>query len=110
MDFNTQALVVAPVVAACFVYAAWSLMPGTLRRRLAIALMRMPWVGQIPFVVRAAQKPLGCGCDGCDRSALRDPKANPKTNPKTNPKAVSKNGSGHAVARVIRIIPRPPRA
>ena len=101
MDFNTQTWVVAPVVAACFVYAAWSLMPGTLRRRLATALMRMPWVGQIPFVVRTAQKPLGCGCDGCDRSALRN-------DPKASPTSVSKNGSGSGLASVIRIVPRRP--
>lgn len=70
-----QHLVVAILVAACFVYAAWTLGPKVPRRRLALALLKLP----LPAVL---QKPLhaaarlqgGCGCDGCDTPAPGAPK------------------------------------
>jgi hypothetical protein len=67
---HAQLLAVAPVVAACFGYSAWALMPAALRRRLAIVLSRVRWIGRLPSVARAARASGGCGCDGCDRSAV----------------------------------------
>lgn len=66
-----QMLVVALVVAGSLVYAAWSLMPQTLRRRLAAWLLRLPvparWRAPLH---KAAQAPGRCGaCRGCDRSS-----------------------------------------
>ena len=89
MALQTQALMVASLVAACFGYSAWALMPAMLRRKLATVLTRMPWVGQVPAVVRAAKGPVGCGCDGCDRSTLA-------------------KSPEDAAANVIRIVPRRP--
>ena len=44
------------IVAACAVYAAWTLLlPAALRRRILLALGRQPPPSQ------------ACGCDGCDR-------------------------------------------
>jgi hypothetical protein len=73
-----QNLVVALLVAGCFVYALWTLAPKAPRSRLAVALLKLP----LPLVL---QKPLtaamrqqgGCGCDGCGRSV--GPKAKPGT-------------------------------
>jgi hypothetical protein len=64
-----QTLVVALVVAGSFVYAAWSLMPQALRRRLAARLLRLPvparWLAPLQ---RVAQATGGCDCSGCDRA------------------------------------------
>ncbi len=64
-----QSLLVYSLVAGCFVYAAWTLMPQVARRSLANALLRLP----LPDVWRAAlQKSLstsgGCHCSGCDQA------------------------------------------
>jgi hypothetical protein len=62
-----QLVVVAFVVAACAVYAAWALMPAALRRPLAAALLRLPL--PVPLargLRRAAQGGGACGCEGCD--------------------------------------------
>lgn len=62
-----QHLVVALIVAACAVYAAWVLMPSALRRRLAQRVQHWPWPGFLGSRLRrAALAPTGCGCDGCD--------------------------------------------
>ena len=64
-----QALIVALVVACCFVYAAWALMPAAARRWVASSLLERP----LPVFLADALRPYataasGCGCDGCDRS------------------------------------------
>ena len=65
-----QDIVVALLVAACAVYAAWSLLPAAARRGIAVALLKLPLPG--PLAARMARHTVitsGCACDGCDRSA-----------------------------------------
>jgi len=68
---SAQMLVVLVVVAACAVYAGWSLAPAVARRAVAKAALRLPlpgfmarYFGQVALRARA-----GCGCDGCDAAA-----------------------------------------
>jgi hypothetical protein len=91
VSITLQTLTVIALVLACGVYSAWALMPAVLRRPLAAVLARLPLVGRLPAVVRAAKGPMGCGCDGCDRSTL-----------------VAKPGGGDT--NVIRVLPRRPDA
>ncbi len=88
MSLSPQALLVIPLVAACSGHAAWALLPAAGRRKVAIALARVPWFGRLRAVVRAAAPPSGCGCDGCDRAT-----------PPVQQRGIS----------VIRIAPPPPR-
>ena len=64
-----QSLLVFLLVAGCFVYAAWTLMPQVARRLTANGLLRLP----LPDAWRTAlQKTLstsgGCHCSGCDHA------------------------------------------
>lgn len=69
-----QALIVALVVLACAAYAAWSLMPASLRRMLATQLVRLPLPAPIARrLARVLAGTGGCACDGCD--AARPPGA-----------------------------------
>jgi hypothetical protein len=64
-----QNLVVAMLVAGCFVYALWSLAPKAPRGRLATALLQLPLPGRLQKALTAAARQQGgCGCDGCDCS------------------------------------------
>ena len=78
-----QALVVAVLVAGCFLYAAWALMPASARKRIATLLLARP----LPAFVAEALRPhaagaSGCGCAGCELSAK--PKAvGPRATPIT---------------------------
>ena len=91
---NGQLVVVALVVAACAVYAAWTLAPRALRRRAATALLRRPWPVRIArFLERHAAADDGCACDGCDV-------ANAKAKAKTTAR-----GEAHPIT----FHPRPPR-
>ena len=84
-----QALVVALLVAACSVYAAWVLMPGVARRALATTLLKLPLPSAAAGRLRkAATASSGCGCDGCDAA--------------TAPPAKS-------ATQVVTFHPRPPR-
>jgi hypothetical protein len=69
-----QSLVVALIVLACTVYAAWTLMPAAARRAMATALLKLslPEVLARPFR-RATQS--GGGCGGCDNCGDADAKA-----------------------------------
>lgn len=65
-----QTVLVALIVAACVVYAAWALMPAAGRRGIAGALTKLPLPeGLARRLARAAKAPGGCGCDGCDAPA-----------------------------------------
>ncbi len=84
-----QALIVALLVAACSVYAAWVLMPGVARRALATTLLKL----QLPSAVagrlrKAATASSGCGCDGCDAAPAQ---------------------SAKSATQVVTFHPRPPR-
>jgi hypothetical protein len=70
-----QYFLVALLVLACAAYATWTLMPATLRRRGAAALAPLPWPrAAARWLAGQAAPAAGCGCDGCDRSALAVPK------------------------------------
>ena len=67
-----QSLVVVLIVAGCAVYVAWTLMPASLRRAIALALLKLPLPGGVAsFMRRHSAQASGCGCDGCDKSVLK---------------------------------------
>lgn len=69
-----QALIVTLLVLACTAYAAWSLMPALLRRKLATQLMRLPLPAPLTRrMSRGLANSGGCACNGCD--AARPPVA-----------------------------------
>jgi len=88
-----QSLIVALIVAACSVYAVWTLMPSAARRVAARWVLKLPLPAVLaaPFE-RASRAASGCGCDGCDRSVLK-PKASAESN----------------AAQPLTFHPRPPR-
>ena len=75
-----QNIIVALLVAGCFVYALWTLAPKAQRSRLATALLKLPLpsVLQKPLTAAARQQG-GCGCNGCDRSSSAINPATPGT-------------------------------
>ena len=74
MDLQTA--IVALVVPACALYAAWKLAPSALKRRAARRLLAVPLPTPIARVVqRAASTTGGCGCDGCDAAPASSAKA-----------------------------------
>ncbi len=74
-----QTLIVTLIVAACSVYAAWTLMPAAARRTVAIRLLKLPLPRLLAArMQRAATAASGCGCDGCDRAPLKSQAAAPK--------------------------------
>jgi ferrous iron transport protein B len=62
MNLPVQGLAVAVVVAACFVYAAWTLMPLAWRNASAALLRRVPGLGRW----QALRPKVQAGCGGCD--------------------------------------------
>lgn len=65
-----QSVSVFILVAWCFAYALWTLMPQTARRSLASRLLRWPLPRELRTIVqRSAARSGGCHCDGCDRAA-----------------------------------------
>jgi hypothetical protein len=56
---DSQTVITALLVVACSAYAAWHVMPATLRRKLAA------WAGR---PLPAASGGCGGGCDGCGSS------------------------------------------
>ena len=78
MSTLAQWLVVAVVVAACAVYATWTLLPASLRRTVAAAALNVPLPAPIAKRVRRmATSAPSCGCSGCDQGtpAQRDDEA-----------------------------------
>ena len=67
-----QTLIVALLVAGCFVYAAWTLMPAAARRAIALSLLKLPLPGVFAQKLRkATTASSGCGCDGCDHAPAK---------------------------------------
>jgi hypothetical protein len=64
---HPQSLIVALIVASCFAYAAWTLMPAGWRRTLARAVARWPLAARQAWVQKALKPAGACGgCDSCD--------------------------------------------
>jgi hypothetical protein len=74
---SVQWAVVAVVVALSAAYAAWTLMPASLRRVLATASLRLPLPAPLARRMRAhAERADGCGCSGCDHNPGAAQRAN----------------------------------
>jgi hypothetical protein len=74
-----QTLVMTMLVAACFVYALWTLAPRAARRRLAQALLTWPLPAVLHRPLQAAARMQGgCGCDGCDQPGSTGAAVSPK--------------------------------
>ncbi len=67
-----ETLIVFVVVACCFGYAAWTLLPPIARRELAKRLLRLPLPGPLRSKLEmAARDSAGCHCSGCDRAVVQ---------------------------------------
>ena len=66
---DSESLLVFTLVSACFVYAAWTLMPQAARRALSTGLLRLPlpqrWSA---YLQKMTQAPAGCQCSGCEHA------------------------------------------
>jgi hypothetical protein len=81
-----QIVIVALLVLACSLRAAWILAPAAARRSLARALLAWPLPGQLakPLRKHAEAASDSCACDGCDSgSASAKAKAVPTIAPIT---------------------------
>jgi hypothetical protein len=66
----TQSIVVAFLVIACTLRAAWILAPAAARRPLARALLALALPSGIAKALRKhVDAASGCACDGCDRGS-----------------------------------------
>ena len=75
---SAQWAIAAVVVVVSTICAAWTLMPASLRRVLAIASLRLPLPRAIAARMRAhAERTSACGCSGCDRNPLAGSAADP---------------------------------
>ena len=64
-----QSLVVALLVAACALYAVWTLMPSSGRRRVAVLALSKSVPEPLARWLRPyAQADSGCACSGCDKA------------------------------------------
>ena len=71
-----QILIVAVLVACCFAYAAWALIPAAARKWVASRLLERRLPGFLADALRPyATAASGCSCDGCDQSAKAAPAA-----------------------------------
>ncbi|HEY2559528.1 MAG TPA: DUF6587 family protein [Caldimonas sp.] len=83
---NAQSAIVAVVVLASAAYAAWTLLPASLRRTLATAALKLPLPNVIAARVRAhAASASSCGCSGCDRNPLSTKSAAASPTPAARP-------------------------
>ena len=62
-----QQMIVGLIVAGCGVYAAWTLMPASARRSLAMRALKLSLPEFARKPLQRALKPAGAcgGCDGC---------------------------------------------
>ncbi len=68
-----QTVIVAVLVGACSLHAAWILAPAGARRSLARALLALPLPSRLATRLRknSAAPSAGCACDGCDRAPAK---------------------------------------
>lgn len=75
-----QWLLVAALVAAGFVYAAWTLLPAAARQGIAQFSLRLPLpLALASFMRKHSVAKSSCGCDGCDRSPVPAAPSAPQT-------------------------------
>ena len=69
---SLESLLVLALVSACFVYAAWTLMPQAARRALSAGLLHLPlprrWVA---YLQKMKQATALCQCSGCEHAPVR---------------------------------------
>jgi hypothetical protein len=83
---TAQWAIVAIVVLASALYAAWTLMPASLRRALAAATLKLPLPTAIAARMRAqAANASSCGCSGCGRNPLSPKSTEAATTTATRP-------------------------
>jgi hypothetical protein len=67
-----QSLIVFVVVACCFGYAGWTLLPQLARRAMAKSLLRLPLHASLRLSLeRAASASDGCHCSSCDQGSIK---------------------------------------
>jgi hypothetical protein len=67
-----QSLIVFMLVTGCFMYAAWTLMPQSVRRLLGRGLLRLPLPEALRSICQKADSAaVGCHCSGCDRATVK---------------------------------------
>jgi hypothetical protein len=67
-----QSLIVFVVVACCFGYAGWTLLPQVARRAMANSLLRLPLPGSLRLELKKAASASGaCHCSGCDQGSIK---------------------------------------
>ena len=67
-----QSLIVFIVVACCFGYAGWTLLPQAARRPMAKSLLRLPMHASLRLSLeRAASASGACHCSGCEQGSIQ---------------------------------------
>jgi hypothetical protein len=68
-----QSLIVFVVVACCFGYAGWTLLPQVARRAMANSLLRLPLHASLRLrLERAMASASGaCHCSGCEQGSIK---------------------------------------
>ncbi len=76
---SVQSLIVAILVAACSLYAAWTLMPAAARRGIARALLKLRLPAAVASRLQRQLEPsTGCACDGCDAGSKKPGASDPQ--------------------------------
>ena len=92
---NAQWALVALIVGASALYAAWTLMPASLRRVVATAALRLPLPRTVAARMRAhAENASSCGCSGCDRNPLSAGRESDEPAPTVRPITVHRRRPG----------------
>jgi hypothetical protein len=88
---HAQGFAVMLIVSGSALYASWSLMPSSLRRRLAVALLRWPLPDRFKAPLRRAVSVDSGACGGCGGCAGKVTKA---THAAGAPTAASASATG----------------
>lgn len=68
---DSESLLVFTLVSACFVYAAWTLLPQAARRALSTGLLHLPlprrWAA---YLQKMKQATALCQCSGCEHAPV----------------------------------------
>jgi len=67
-----QSLIVFVVVACCFGYAGWTLLPQVARRAMAKNLLHLPLHASLRLGLEKAASASGaCHCSGCEQGSIK---------------------------------------